>query len=76
MSTISQIEVNSIKHDIRASKLGSSTVGGSTKPIYLKNGIPTECADMGGLTEADVLRLINVQISNDNTYEPLDGGEW
>lgn len=74
-STISQIEVNNIKHDIRASKLGSSTVGGTAKPIYLENGIPTECTDISGLTEADVLKLIKVQISEDNTYEPLVGGE-
>lgn len=46
MSTISKIKLNNVKHDIRASKLGNSTVGGSTKPIYLENGIPMECTDI------------------------------
>ena len=45
-ATISSIKLNNTKHDIRASKLGNSTVGDSTKPIYLEDGIPKECTNI------------------------------
>ena len=37
------------KADITATQIGSSTVGNDKKPVYINNGIPTECnSTVGG----------------------------
>lgn len=40
-SGVNNIYVGSAGHATTASKLGTSTVGGTTTPIYLNNGVPT-----------------------------------
>ena len=39
--TTSNITINNVANATTASKLGSTTVGGTTTPIYLNNGTPT-----------------------------------
>ena len=40
---ISKIKIGSTEHEIVAAKLGSSTVGSTTNPIYLNGGTATAC---------------------------------
>lgn len=50
MAFISTIKVKNTIYDFRAAALGSSDVGTSTKPIYIKAGIPTICDNVLGVT--------------------------
>lgn len=50
MAFISTIKVKDTIYDFRAAALGSSDVGTSIKPVYIKAGIPTICDDVLGVT--------------------------
>lgn len=52
-ATAGQLVANTFKGNLSgnadtASKLGSKTIGGTAKPIYLKGGVPTECSSLVG----------------------------
>lgn len=50
MAFISTIKVKDTIYDFRAAALGSSDVGTSTKPVYIKAGLSTICDDVLGVT--------------------------
>ena len=45
-----------------AATLGTSTIGGSSKPIYLNKGVPTECSDYGS-TIVDISSSDNINFT-------------
>lgn len=56
-----------------ASKLGSSTVGSSTKPIYLSNGSPTQASTYAGGTKV-TLNGSDKGASTASLYAPTNAG--
>lgn len=50
MASISTIKVKDTIYDFRAVTLGSSDVGTSIKPVYIKAGLSTICDDVLGVT--------------------------
>lgn len=54
MSSIATVNLNGTDYDIRATKLGSSTVGGAAKPVYLNSGTATACSSTVGGTAKPV----------------------
>lgn len=45
---VSSVTVNNVANATTATKLGSTTVGGTITPIYLKDGIATACSQYAG----------------------------
>lgn len=45
---VSSVTVNNVANATTATKLGSTTVGGTITPIYLKDGTPTACTQYAG----------------------------
>ena len=56
-----------------ASKLGTETLGSSTKPIYLKNGVATTCSSYAGGTKI-TLNGSNKGGSSASFYAPTSAG--
>lgn len=56
-----------------ATKLGSSTLGSGTKPIYLSSGTATECSTYAGGT-AVTLNNVSKAASSASFYAPTAGG--
>lgn len=62
-----------------ATKLGSSTVGSVTQPIYLKEGTPTQCtlsaSDVGALPDTTVIPDALADLSSDATHRTVSDTE-
>lgn len=77
--TMSNLSVGSATNAINAtnattaSKLGSTTLGGATKPIYLNNGTATECSSYAGGT-AVTLNNSSKAASTASFYAPTSSG--
>ena len=54
-------------------KIGTGTVGSATKPIYLNNGVPTECSNFGGGTKV-TLNGANRGANTADIYAPTTAG--
>lgn len=67
------IEVNNVKNAGTASKLGTSTKGSATKPIYLNAGTPTECSPYAGGTKV-TLNGTAKGASDASFYAPTGAG--
>lgn len=51
---VSSVTVNNVANATTATKLGSTTVGGTITPIYLKDGIATACSQYAGGTNVSL----------------------
>ena len=67
------VTVNNVANATTATKLGSTTVGSSTKPIYLNNGTATECNNYAGGT-AVTLNGSSKAASTAEFYAPTSKG--
>lgn len=69
----SSVTINNVANAGTASKLGSSTVGSATKPIYLNGGAPAECNQYAGGTEV-TLNGVNKSSKFVSFYAPTSAG--
>ena len=67
------VTINNVANATTASKLGSSNVGLTTKPIYLKNGVATECGLYAGGTQV-TLNNQNKGTTSASFYAPTVSG--
>ena len=67
------ITINNVANATTATKLGSTTVGSATKPIYLNNGTATECNNYAGGT-AVTLNGSSKAASTASFYAPTSKG--
>ena len=67
------VTINNVANATTATKLGSTTVGSATKPIYLNNGTATECNNYAGGT-AVTLNGSSKAASTASFYAPTSKG--
>ena len=70
---LSSITVNNVANATYANKLGSSTLGSTTKPIYLSSGTATECSKYAGATKV-TLNGTNKGANDASFYAPTSSG--
>ena len=73
MSNLSVGSATNATNATTASKLGSTTLGSATKPIYLNNGTATECSTYAGGT-AVTLNNSSKAAGTASFYAPTSGG--
>lgn len=73
-SNAKTITVNNVANATTAAYLGSETKGSTTKPIYLKQGVATECNTYAGGT-AVTLNGTSKYATTASFYAPIEAGE-
>ena len=76
--TIPGSNTKAVGYAVTAQKIGTSattytSLGSATKPIYLNNGIFTECTQLGDLAYKDSITASLVNFSNTTVTPPTDG---
>ena len=72
-AVVNAVTINNVANATTASKLGSTTVGSTTEPIYLNNGTATKCSLYAGGTKVTLNGVPNGS-SAVSFYAPIGSG--